>query len=124
MIGLFGISEVLRNALKLTRDDDQHMAGHATEDGLASITSTVLPLAWRRKYHLLRSSATGAVVGMLPGAGADIAAWISYAVSKRFSHEPQKYGHGSLEGLGDATGVEQRRTGRRLDSGISLWDTR
>src|SRR5690606_19096200 len=45
------------------------------------------------------------------GAGADIAAWIAYAVSKRFSHEPQQYGRGSLEGLGDATGANNAAIG-------------
>ena len=33
---------------------------------------------------------------------ADIAAWISYAVAKRFSKEPEKFGKGHIEGLVDA----------------------
>ena len=42
---------------------------------------------------------------MLPGAGADIAAWVSYAVSKRRATPEQKdeYGKGSLDGIADAT---------------------
>jgi TctA family transporter len=39
---------------------------------------------------------------MLPGAGADIAAWLSYAMSKRFSREPEKFGTGHPEGLVEA----------------------
>src|SRR5205814_850441 len=35
----------------------------------------------------------------LPGAGADIAAWITYAISKRFSKEPEKFGTGHVEGI-------------------------
>jgi TctA family transporter len=35
----------------------------------------------------------------LPGAGADIAAWMSYAMSKKFSKEPQKFGTGHVEGI-------------------------
>jgi TctA family transporter len=38
-------------------------------------------------------------VGALPGAGADIAAWMSYAVSKKFSKEPEKFGTGHVEGI-------------------------
>jgi TctA family transporter len=38
----------------------------------------------------------------LPGAGADIAAWMSYAVSKRFSKEPHKFGTGHIEGIIEA----------------------
>ncbi|MCB1992665.1 MAG: tripartite tricarboxylate transporter permease, partial [Geminicoccaceae bacterium] len=39
----------------------------------------------------------------LPGAGADIAAWISYAVAKRFSREPRKFGTGHAEGIVSAS---------------------
>jgi TctA family transporter len=51
------------------------------------------PLAW------LRGSVVGTAIGALPGAGADIAAWISYAVSKRFSKTPEKFGTGHIEGI-------------------------
>ena len=44
----------------------------------------------------------GTFVGILPGAGADIGAWIAYAVSKKFSKEPEKYGTGHIEGIVDA----------------------
>ena len=37
--------------------------------------------------------------GALPGAGADIAAWMSYAISKKFSKEPEKFGTGHVEGI-------------------------
>ena len=50
----------------------------------------------------MRGNLIGVVVGILPGSGADIAAWISYAVAKRFSKEPEKFGHGHVEGLVDA----------------------
>ena len=51
---------------------------------------------------MVRGNLIGVVVGILPGAGADIAAWISYAVAKRFSKEPEKFGTGHVEGLVDA----------------------
>ena len=41
-------------------------------------------------------------MGALPGAGADIAAWMSYAISKKFSKEPEKFGTGHVEGLVEA----------------------
>jgi putative tricarboxylic transport membrane protein len=41
----------------------------------------------------------GTLIGALPGAGADIAAWISYAISKRFSRTPEKFGTGYIEGV-------------------------
>ena len=49
--------------------------------------------------QILRGSALGTLVGALPGAGADIAAWMSYAISKKFSKEPEKFGTGHVEGI-------------------------
>lgn len=108
MIGLFGISEVLRLALNLHKDPQEESIVNKES---SSILSSVLPLLRRRKMSLLRSSGIGATIGMLPGAGADIAAWISYAVSKRSSKTPEQYGHGSEEGLGDATGANNAALG-------------
>ena len=70
---------------------------------IRSVFGPAIPLLWRRKWHALRSGVIGSVVGMLPGAGADIGAWVSLAASKRTSKTPDEYGRGSLEGVGDAT---------------------
>jgi len=67
---------------------------------------------WRRYwFNFLRGSAIGTVIGALPGAGADIAAWISYAVSKRFSKEPEKFGTGHVEGIVDSTSANNSALG-------------
>ena len=42
------------------------------------------------------------IIGVLPGAGADMAAWVSYAMSKKFSKTPEKFGTGHVEGLVEA----------------------
>jgi TctA family transporter len=46
-----------------------------------------------------RGSVVGTAIGALPGAGADIAAWIAYGISKRFSRTPEKFGTGHVEGV-------------------------
>jgi TctA family transporter len=56
-------------------------------------------LAKKYPVQIVRGSALGTLVGALPGAGADIAAWMSYAMSKKFSKEPQKFGTGHVEGI-------------------------
>lgn len=57
-----------------------------------------------RRYPMatLRGSTLGTIIGALPGAGADIAAWMSYAISKKFSKTPEKFGTGHPEGLVEA----------------------
>ncbi|MGQ9700657.1 MAG: tripartite tricarboxylate transporter permease [Candidatus Bipolaricaulaceae bacterium] len=44
----------------------------------------------------------GVIIGALPGAGADLAAWIAMAVAKRFSKHPERFGTGYEEPLVDA----------------------
>ncbi len=115
MIGLFGISEVLRNLLWVNREHKpiqpldvdgeprRGWLGRFVFAPLGNVFGGVLPLVWKRKWHALRSSAVGSFIGMLPGAGADLAAWISYAISKRVSRHPHEYGQGSREGLADGS---------------------
>jgi TctA family transporter len=96
MIGLFAVSEVLRFA---AHPIDRPVIARAERHGLFA-------KQWRNlvtyPMQTLRGSVFGTVIGALPGAGADIAAWISYAVSKRFSKTPEKFGTGHVEGLVEA----------------------
>ncbi|WP_372619623.1 tripartite tricarboxylate transporter permease [Falsiroseomonas sp.] len=97
LIGIFAVSELLRGAVSV-RDAGQavvEQVGHVFR-GLGA----TFRVYWT---NFLRGSAIGTVIGALPGAGADIAAWISYAVSRRFSRTPEKYGTGHVEGIVDAT---------------------
>jgi putative tricarboxylic transport membrane protein len=93
MIGMFAVSEILRSASQI----------EAPWEMAKAEIGNVFTGMWRlvRKYPLaiLRGSALGTAIGALPGAGADIAAWMSYAVSKKFSREPEKFGTGHVEGI-------------------------
>jgi TctA family transporter len=94
MIGLFGLSEVLRTMGKPA--DFEQVAGGAPERVSAlKIWLTV----WKHKFLVLRSSVVGTVIGALPGAGADIAAWASYGLAQRTSKEGSKFGTGAIEGV-------------------------
>ena len=58
-----------------------------------------MALARHYRWPILRGSALGTVIGIQPGSGADMASWMSYAMSKRFSKEPEKFGTGHVEGI-------------------------
>ncbi len=96
MIGMFAISEVLRYVAS-TRTVIE-----VPQQSVGRIFSGLGPILSRYKFNIVRGSSIGALVGILPGAGADIAAWICYAISKKRSKEPEKFGTGHPEGLVDA----------------------
>ncbi len=96
MIGMFALAEVLRSVTALKP------LPRVQQPGIGNVFAGVGPILFRYKKNLLRGSVIGTLVGALPGAGADIAAWISYAVAKRFSKEPEKFGEGHPEGIVDA----------------------
>ncbi|MEZ6152007.1 MAG: tripartite tricarboxylate transporter permease [Pirellulaceae bacterium] len=98
MIGLFGLSEVLRNVSNL----DAIPTPAAAHLG-RGILAPALRLFRSRPWAWLRSSAIGSIIGILPGAGADMAAWVCVAVSKKFSKQPSEYGQGSVHCIADAT---------------------
>ncbi len=93
MIGMFAVSEVLRFACASVRPE------MAEDRPFGNVFTGMWGLIKKYKLQLLRGSALGTAVGAQPGAGADIAAWMSYAVSKKFSKEPEKFGTGHVEGI-------------------------
>lgn len=51
------------------------------------------------KRTIFRSGTLGTLIGVIPGVGEDIGAWVSYAAARRTSKEKEKFGKGSVEGL-------------------------
>jgi len=114
MIGLFGLSEILRavsmpGAEKLDfvstpigADRRGSFFARHVSGSFRSVFGGSLEILWRRPLRILQCSAIGTIIGILPGAGADIAAWVSFGYSKQRSKTPELYGRGSLEGVADA----------------------
>jgi len=93
MIGMFAISEILRYAV------DTDARPMIIDQPIGNVFKGMWRLTVKYPLQILRGSALGTLVGALPGAGADIAAWMSYAISKKFSKEPEKFGTGHVEGI-------------------------
>jgi putative tricarboxylic transport membrane protein len=93
MVGMFAIAEVLRvmSAASIRLPPAHTVSG--------SIFKGQWALARRYPLQILRGSTIGTLIGALPGAGADIASYITYATAKRFSKEPEKFGTGHPEGI-------------------------
>jgi len=90
LIGLFGIAEVLT------------VLQDRTPFQVNSDMGSILPDKDELKQllkPLIRSSLIGAGIGAIPGAGEDIAAWLSYSTGKSRSKNKEEFGKGSFEGL-------------------------
>jgi len=90
-MGMFGISEILLNiekAVKIT----------IFETKLKGLFPNLQD--WRRSIGaILRGTGIGFFLGILPGGGAVIASFSSYAIEKRLSKHPEKFGTGVIEGV-------------------------
>jgi putative tricarboxylic transport membrane protein len=90
LVGTFGLAEVL-----------SVMKGRAAEMATKTV-DRVLPSTrtmWHYRRTIVRSGIIGTIVGIIPGVGEDIGAWISYAAARRASKERHLFGKGSREGL-------------------------
>ncbi|MCJ8145032.1 tripartite tricarboxylate transporter permease [Ancylobacter sp. A5.8] len=97
LIGVFAISE----ALKMMENDSV-----LDESGLEMMrkaswkqTWEGVTMAFARTWHMVWTSLVGLVIGIVPGAGASIAAFVAYQQSRLFSKTPEKYGTGIPEGV-------------------------
>lgn len=93
MIGLFSFSQVLY----LLGSKREYIANCTPTAG--SFMYVTKYLFTKCKILLMRSSIIGTIVGMLPGAGGEIASIITYNEAKRWDKNPEKYGKGCIEGV-------------------------
>jgi putative tricarboxylic transport membrane protein len=91
-MGLFGISEVLLNI-------EHSMEGRPI---FKTKIQNLLPSLrdWADSiYPILRGTALGFFLGILPGGGAVLSSFLSYAVEKKVSQYPERFGQGAIEGV-------------------------
>ncbi len=93
MVGMFAISELLRYITNMDA------APIIAVNRIGNIFSGMWDLLKKYRWPLVRGSALGTIIGIQPGSGADMASWMSYAMSKKFSREPEKFGTGHVEGI-------------------------
>jgi putative tricarboxylic transport membrane protein len=90
-VGLFGVAEILRN-----------LEGDVTRDVMVKKVKNL----WlskedfrRIRMPVLRGTALGSALGVLPGAGHVLASFVSYSMEKRASKHPEEFGKGAIEGV-------------------------
>lgn len=93
IIGIYGISEVFVNL--------EHIAQQIVKPVQTKFGKIWISMAqWKRSiWPILRQTPVGFFVGVLPGAGATIAALMAYNNEKQISKHPEEFGKGAIEGL-------------------------
>nr|WP_321500506.1 tripartite tricarboxylate transporter permease [uncultured Dethiosulfovibrio sp.] len=91
LIGLFALSETF---VQMETFIPGEKIKTTFKRGIISLKETIslLPV-------MLKSGFIGAIIGSIPGAGADIAAFVTYNEARRSSKEPERFGEGSPEGI-------------------------
>lgn len=91
VMGLFGISEVFLNVEKVVQ-----------REVIAAKITRLLPSLqdWMEsKWAIARGSVIGFFLGVIPGGGAVLGSLVSYAIEKRVSKNPEKFGKGAIAGV-------------------------
>ena len=94
MLGVFAAVEIFKEIRKPADRSAYSKDNQAKVDKLASFKEL-----WELKWTALRSGILGTFVGIMPGAGATIAAWLSYTVESKMSKHPELLGHGDPHGI-------------------------
>ena len=90
-MGMFGLGEIIRN---LENEEDRSAA-------IATITS-LWPTKedWRRIIpSILRGTAIGSILGILPGSGSILGSFAAYSIEKKVSKNRSEFGKGAIEGV-------------------------
>ena len=103
VMGLFGIGEVLSN-----------LEFEIKQDIFTKKVTHLLPTLqdWiESKWAIVRGSIIGFFLGILPGGRATLASFVSYAVEKRCSKTPEKFGTGMIAGVAGPEAANNAATG-------------
>lgn len=93
VIGLLAISELFRQARQVFQWKD--LSGELGKTRFPAFAR------WRPAIPaMVGGTAVGTLVGAIPGAGATVAAMVSYQQAQMISRHPEKFGKGSIEGIG------------------------
>ena len=90
-MGLFGIGEIIAN-----------LEHESTRTVMLKTVTGLFPTRedWKRIWApILRGTALGSLLGILPGGGAMLASFGSYSLEKRLSKNPGEFGKGAIEGV-------------------------
>jgi putative tricarboxylic transport membrane protein len=111
-MGLFGIGEILINLENISQVD-------VLKDRISHLYPSLKDWA-ASKWAIARGSIIGFCLGILPGGGAVVASFLSYAVEKKISKHPETFGTGAIEGVAGPESANNAASGSALIPLLSL----
>lgn len=90
-MGIFGVAEILYNVLKPNNSLSQPAAVTSLYPTRKEYQDSIAPTT--------RGTLLGTLLGLLPGGGAVLSSFLSYAVEKRISRHPGNFGQGAVAGV-------------------------
>jgi putative tricarboxylic transport membrane protein len=112
LIGLFAVTELLSQA--------QTSGGQALQVALTALKLPSRADVRKVMPAILRSSGIGTFIGVLPAEGSTMAAIIGYNEAKRWSKEPERFGHGAIEGVAGPEAANNAATGGAMVPTLAL----
>jgi putative tricarboxylic transport membrane protein len=106
IMGLFGVSEVIMNVEKA-----------AKSEVITTKAMNLLPNLrdWGDSFGaIVRGSVLGFLIGILPGPSSTISSFTSYAIEKKVSKYPEKFGTGMIAGVAGPESANNAATGGSL----------
>jgi putative tricarboxylic transport membrane protein len=92
-LGLFGIAEFLKSANNVAPINTKY-----TKVGFRDLRPTKADLK-QSAFPILRGTLIGSLCSLIPGTGPTIASFVAYAMEKKVSKTPERFGHGAIEGV-------------------------
>jgi putative tricarboxylic transport membrane protein len=102
-LGLFGVADFLHNVNRM------HIIGSGMKLKLRDMRPSMSELK-QSFWPMVRGTLVGTLFGAMPGTGPTITTFIAYALEKKISKTPERFGHGALEGVASPEAASHSKT--------------
>jgi len=102
-LGLFGVADFLHNINRIT------FVGSGTKVRFRDMRPSKSELK-QAFFPMLRGTLIGTLFGAMPGTGPTITTFVAYALERKISKTPERFGHGALEGVASPEASSHSKT--------------
>ena len=116
LIGLFAVSEVIAGVERIIKGTEKHVESHEKIQHVLPDWKTI-KMIWK---NIILGGLIGTFIGAIPGAGGDIAVFVSYGFNKSLSKHPELWGTGIPNGVASTESANNGCSGGAMIPLLSL----